>query len=85
MCCTISGPCCKWDIAVNIFFAPALAGLTKLNGLWITDNPDLTSAEIWKLRKALPKCKIIHNAEKCCICSFVFALASSFLSGSIAT
>jgi hypothetical protein len=27
-------------------------------------NPDLTKAQIAELQKALPKCKIIHNAKK---------------------
>jgi hypothetical protein len=37
-----------------------LAGLTKLEWLRIAGNPDLTQAEIDKLQKALPKCKITH-------------------------
>jgi Leucine-rich repeat (LRR) protein len=37
-----------------------LAGLTKLEWLRIAGNPNLTQAEIDKLQKALPKCKITH-------------------------
>jgi hypothetical protein len=41
-----------------------LAGLTKLESLRLQYNPDLTKAEIDKLQKALPNCKIEHTAEK---------------------
>jgi len=41
-----------------------LAGLTKLEELWLNDNPNLTEAEIGKLQKVLPNCKIEHNATK---------------------
>ncbi|MBP90512.1 MAG: hypothetical protein CMJ64_28025 [Planctomycetaceae bacterium] len=37
-----------------------LAGSTKLEWLRIAGNPNLTQAEIDKLQKALPKCKITH-------------------------
>jgi hypothetical protein len=30
----------------------------------IHNNPALTKAQIAQLQKALPKCTIIHNAEK---------------------
>jgi hypothetical protein len=30
----------------------------------LRNNPDLTKAQIAELQKALPKCKIIHNAKK---------------------
>ena len=39
-----------------------LAGLKKLERLNLEDNPNLTKAEIEKLNKLLPKCKITHNA-----------------------
>jgi hypothetical protein len=35
-----------------------------LTTLRLSDNPKLTRAEIDKLQKALPKCKITHNAKK---------------------
>jgi len=41
-----------------------LAGLTGLKMLWLDDNPNLTKAEIYKLQKALPKCKIRHSAQR---------------------
>ncbi len=41
-----------------------LAGLTGLEEVYLEDNPNLTKAEIDKLQKALPKCKINHNATK---------------------
>ena len=46
-----------------------LAGLTKLRGgpfggLYLFDNPNLTRTEIDKLQKALPWCRIRHNAKK---------------------
>ncbi len=41
-----------------------LAGLTKLELLYLSGNPNLTKAEIDKLQKALPKCEIKHNATK---------------------
>jgi Leucine-rich repeat (LRR) protein len=41
-----------------------LAGLKQLTTLRLSDNPKLTRAEIDKLQKALPKCKITHNAKK---------------------
>jgi Leucine-rich repeat (LRR) protein len=41
-----------------------LAGLTKLESLRLQYNPNLTKAEIDKLPKALPECKIEHTATK---------------------
>jgi internalin A len=41
-----------------------LAGLKQLTTLSLSDNPKLTRAEIDKLQKALPKCKITHNAKE---------------------
>ncbi len=41
-----------------------LEKLTQLKHLTLHDNPDLTKAHIAKLQKALPNCKIIHNAKK---------------------
>jgi hypothetical protein len=41
-----------------------LTGLTRFTNLNIYGNPDLIKAEIEKLQKALPKCRISHNATK---------------------
>jgi len=41
-----------------------LEKLTQLKELNLRDNPDLTKAQIAELQKALPKCKIRHNAKK---------------------
>ena len=41
-----------------------LAKIKSLTQLRISNNPDLTKAEIAELQKALPKCKITHNAKK---------------------
>jgi Leucine-rich repeat (LRR) protein len=41
-----------------------LYGLPYLVVLSIYDNPEITLAEIDKLQKALPNCKIFHNATK---------------------
>ena len=41
-----------------------LEKLTQLMSLNLKDNPDLTKAQIAELQKALPKCKISHNAKK---------------------
>ena len=41
-----------------------LEKLTQLTGLNLENNPDLTKAQIAELQKALPKCKIHHNAKK---------------------
>ena len=41
-----------------------LEKLTKLTRLDLGDNSDLTKAQIAELQKALPKCKIFHNAKK---------------------
>jgi Leucine-rich repeat (LRR) protein len=40
-----------------------LAKLKKLKELDLRANPDLTKAQITELQKALPKCKITHNAK----------------------
>jgi len=40
-----------------------LEKLTQLERLALTDNPDLTKAQIDELQKALPKCRISHNAK----------------------
>ena len=43
------------------------AGLEKLTHLEVVlleNNPDLTLAKINELKKALPNCKIEHNAKK---------------------
>ena len=40
-----------------------LEKLTQLERLYLKDNPDLTKAQIEELQKALPKCKITHNAK----------------------
>ena len=42
----------------------SLENLTQLKHLTLYDNPDLTKAQIDELQKALPKCKISHNATK---------------------
>ena len=41
-----------------------LAKLTQLKMLWLTGNQAITKAQIAELQKALPKCKISHNATK---------------------
>ena len=41
-----------------------LKELTQLRELDLHNNPDLTMAQIDELQKALPKCKISHNATK---------------------
>lgn len=41
-----------------------LENLTQLVVLKLQGNPDLTRALIAELQKALPKCKIYHNAKK---------------------
>ena len=40
-----------------------LEKLTQLTHLYLENNPDLTKAQIDELQKALPKCKITHNAK----------------------
>jgi Leucine-rich repeat (LRR) protein len=40
-----------------------LEKLTQLTNLLLERNPDLTKAQIAELQKALPKCKIEHNAK----------------------
>ena len=42
----------------------ALAKLKQLKELDLRNNPDLTKAKIEKLQKALPKCRIYHNAKE---------------------
>jgi|TARA_B110000263_G_scaffold225937_1_gene217237 Leucine-rich repeat (LRR) protein len=41
-----------------------LEKLTKLKELSLHSNYDLTKAQITELQKALPKCKITHDAKK---------------------
>ena len=41
-----------------------LEKLTQLRKLYLNDNPDLTKAQIDELQKALPNCKITHDATK---------------------
>jgi len=41
-----------------------VAGLSKLTHLDLGNNPNLTQTEVDKLRKALPKCEIKHNAKE---------------------
>ena len=41
-----------------------LEKLTKLQTLWLMDNPDLTKAQIDELQKALPKCDIVSLPKK---------------------
>ncbi len=50
--------------ATEITDANALAGLTRLTSLSLWFNPNLTEAAIDELQKALPDCKIYHNAKK---------------------
>jgi len=41
-----------------------LEKLTQLITLNLSNNPDLTKAQIDELQKALPKCKILSNTTK---------------------
>ena len=41
-----------------------LENLTQLTHLYLENNPDLTKSQIAELQKALPKCKISHDAKK---------------------
>jgi Leucine-rich repeat (LRR) protein len=41
-----------------------LMGLKRLTFLSVFGNPNLAKTEIEKLKKALPKCRIHHNAKK---------------------
>ena len=41
-----------------------LAGLKRLEQLDLNSNPNLTKAEVDKLKKALPRCRIYSNAKK---------------------
>jgi len=41
-----------------------LAKLTQLESLYLRNNPNLAKAQLDKLQKALPNCKINHNAKK---------------------
>jgi len=53
------------DLGVNqLTNVKGLEKLTQLTKLSLRDNPDLTKAQIAELQKALPKCKITHNAKK---------------------
>ena len=38
-----------------------LEKLTQLEDLWLEDNPDLTKAQIDKLKKSLPNCNILSD------------------------
>jgi len=42
----------------------SLEKLTQLRDLVLSNNPNLTNAQIAELKKALPKCNITHNAKK---------------------
>ena len=42
----------------------ALAKLKHLEEVDLRNNPNLTKAKIEKLQKALPKCRIYHNAKE---------------------
>ena len=48
----------------NIADLTPLTGMKELKTLWLGNNPNLAMAEIGKLQKALPKCKIKHNATE---------------------
>ena len=41
-----------------------LEKLTQLELMDLSNNPDLTKAQITELQKALPKCKISHDAKR---------------------
>ena len=41
-----------------------LENLTQLKLLFLTNNRDLTKAQIDQLQKALPNCRVFHNAKK---------------------
>jgi len=41
-----------------------LKELTELRRLHLVDNPGLTKALIAELQKALPRCRVEHNAKK---------------------
>ena len=41
-----------------------LLGLRQVEHLHLEDNPNLTKAQISKLRKVLPKCMIYHTPKK---------------------
>jgi Leucine-rich repeat (LRR) protein len=41
-----------------------LEKLTQLKTLNLENNPDLTKTQIDELQKALPKCRILSNANK---------------------
>ena len=42
----------------------SLEKLTQLTELGLNNNPDLTKAQIAELKKALPKCRILHRFAK---------------------
>ena len=48
----------------NLTDLTPLANFNHLEGIKLTDNPNLSKAEIEKLQKALPKCEILHNAKE---------------------
>ena len=47
----------------NITDLTPLKGLKQLEHLNLEDNPNLTRVEIDKLKKSIPKCRIVHNAR----------------------
>jgi len=40
-----------------------LTGLKRLEHLNLEDNPNLAGAQIDKLKRPMPKCRIVHNAK----------------------
>ena len=48
----------------NVLKFPQLSELDQLTSLNLEDNPALTKAQIDRLQKALPKCKIRSNPTK---------------------
>ena len=48
----------------NLTDISALEELTQLERLSLENNPNLTIAQIEQLQRALPNCKIFHNATK---------------------
>ena len=52
-----------WLVSNQLTDVKGLEKLTQLEVLFLGDNPALTKAQIAELKKALPKCKITHNAK----------------------
>ena len=52
-----------WIVDNQLTNVKGLENLTKLTYLDLKDNPDLTKAQIDELQKALPNCKIEHDAK----------------------